>query len=158
MEVTHLSDGVTIINDAYNANPDSVRAAIATLATMAHGHRGFAVLGYMTELGGDADRLHEEIGAAAAAAGLAGIIVVGEQAAPMLAGAKSVPSWHGELLSVPDAAAAVSAVRDRVRAGDVVLVKASHSIGLERVALALTGEQPLDTPVAGADKHKGLRA
>jgi hypothetical protein len=52
----------------------------------------------------------------------------------------------------------VSAVRDRVRAGDVVLVKASHSIGLERVALALTGEQPLDTPPAGADEHKGLRA
>jgi UDP-N-acetylmuramoyl-tripeptide--D-alanyl-D-alanine ligase len=158
MEVTHLSDGVTIINDAYNANPDSVRAAIATLATMARGHRGFAVLGYMTELGDEADRLHEEIGAAAAAAGLAGLIVVGEQAAPMLAGAKAVPSWHGELLSVPDAAAAVSTVRDRVRAGDVVLVKASHSIGLERVALALTGEQPLDTRAAGADEHEGLRA
>ena len=76
---------------------------------MARGHRGFAVLGHMTELGDEADRLHEEIGAAAAAAGLAGLIVVGDEAAPMLAGAKAVPSWHGELLSVPDAAAAVSA-------------------------------------------------
>ena len=156
MEVTQLSDGVTIINDAYNANPDTVRAAIAALTTMARGHRGFAVLGHMTELGDDADRLHEEVGAAAAAAGLAGLIVVGEQATPMLAGAKAVPSWHGELVFVPDAATAVSAVRDRVRAGDVVLVKASHSIGLERVALALTGEQPLDIPAAGA--NEGLRA
>jgi UDP-N-acetylmuramoyl-tripeptide--D-alanyl-D-alanine ligase len=143
MEVTQLGDGVTIINDAYNANPDTVRAAIAALVTMASGRRGFAVLGHMTELGDDAGRLHEEIGAAAARAGLAGLIVVGEEAAPMLAGAKAVPAWRGELLAVPDAAAAVRAVRDRLRAGDVVLVKASHSIGLERVALALTGERPL---------------
>jgi UDP-N-acetylmuramoyl-tripeptide--D-alanyl-D-alanine ligase len=142
MEVTRLPDGVTVINDAYNANPDSVRAALAALAVMARGGRGFAVLGHMTELGDDADRLHEEVGAAAAAAGLAGLIVVGEDAAPILAGAKSVPAWQGELVHVPDAAEAVRAARDRLRDGDVVLVKASHSIGLERVALVLTGEQP----------------
>jgi UDP-N-acetylmuramoyl-tripeptide--D-alanyl-D-alanine ligase len=73
----------------------------------------------------------------------------------MLAGAKAVPAWHGELLSVPDGPAAVHAVRDRLRAGDVVLVKASHSIGLERVALALTGERPLDAPAAVAGGHEG---
>ncbi len=142
MEVTRLPDGVTVINDAYNANPDSVRAALAALATMARGRRGFAVLGHMTELGDDADQLHEEIGAAAAAAGLTGLIVVGEDAAPILAGAKAVPAWQGELVHVPDVAEAVRAARDRLRDGDVVLVKASHSIGLQRVALALTGEQP----------------
>jgi UDP-N-acetylmuramoyl-tripeptide--D-alanyl-D-alanine ligase len=161
MEVTQLSDGVTILNDAYNANPDTVRAAILALTTMARGRRAFAVLGHMTELGDDADRLHEEIGAAAAKAALAGLIVVGEQAAPMLAGAESVTSWHGELLSVPDAAAAVRAVRDRLRAGDVVLIKASHSIGLERVALALTGELPLDDEeriTAAAGEYEGSRA
>jgi UDP-N-acetylmuramoyl-tripeptide--D-alanyl-D-alanine ligase len=81
--------------------------------------------------------------------------VVGEQAAPMLAGAKAVPAWHGELLSVPDARAAVRAVTDRLRAGDVVLVKASHSIGLERVAMALTGEWPLDADTAVAGEHNG---
>jgi UDP-N-acetylmuramoyl-tripeptide--D-alanyl-D-alanine ligase len=143
MEVTQLPDGVTIVNDAYNANPDSVRAAIAATASMARQGRGFAVLGHMTELGADADRLHEEVGAYAAAAGLAGLIVVGDDAAPMLAGAKAAPAWQGELVSVPDAAAAVRAVQERVRTGDVVLVKASHSIGLERAAMALTGEQPL---------------
>lgn len=143
MEVTQLPGGVTVINDAYNANPDSMRAALAALATMARGRRGFAVLGYMTELGDDAERLHEEVGAAAAAADLAGLIVVGEDAAPILVGAKSAPSWQGEPVWVPDPAAAVRAARDRLRDGDVVLVKASHSIGLERVALALTGEQPM---------------
>ena len=142
MEVTRLPSGVTVINDAYNANPDSVRAALAALAAMSRGRRGFAVLGHMTELGEDAERLHEEVGAAAAAAGLAGLIVVGEEAAPILIGAKAAPSWHGEPVYVPDVAAAVRAARDRLRDGDVVLVKASHSIGLERVALALTGEQP----------------
>jgi UDP-N-acetylmuramoyl-tripeptide--D-alanyl-D-alanine ligase len=152
MEVTQRPDGVTVVNDAYNANPDSVRAAIAALATMARGGRGLAVLGHMTELGDAADQLHEEIGATAARAGVAALIVVGEEAAPMLAGAKAVPSWQGELVAVPDAAAAVRALSDRLRSGDVVLVKASHSIGLERVALALTGERPL------ADEHEGPRS
>ncbi len=144
MEVTRLPDGVTVINDAYNANPDSVRAAISALAGMARGGRGYAVLGHMTELGEDADRLHEQIGEQAAAAGLAGLIVVGEDATPMLAGARGVRGWQGELSYVPDAVAAVGTLRERLRDGDVVLVKASHSIHLERVALALTGEQPLD--------------
>jgi UDP-N-acetylmuramoyl-tripeptide--D-alanyl-D-alanine ligase len=97
----------------------------------------------MTELGDAADALHEQVGAAAAVAGLAGLIVVGDGAAAMLTGAKSVPGWQGEQVSVPDAAAAISALRDRLRDGDVVLVKASHSIHLERVALALTGELPV---------------
>jgi UDP-N-acetylmuramoyl-tripeptide--D-alanyl-D-alanine ligase len=144
MEVTRLPGGVTVVNDAYNANPDSVRAAIAALAAMSRGRRGFAVLGQMTELGDDADELHAEVGADAAAADLAGLIVVGDGAAPILAGARTVPGWRGELKHVPDAAAAVGALRRRLRDGDVVLVKASHSIHLERVALALTGERPLD--------------
>jgi UDP-N-acetylmuramoyl-tripeptide--D-alanyl-D-alanine ligase len=66
----------------------------------------------------------------------------------MLAGARSVPGWHGEIAHVPDAGAAVSALRGRLQGGDVVLVKASHSIHLERVALALTGEQPLESEPA----------
>lgn len=149
MEVTELPSGLTVVNDAYNANPDTVKAALAALATMGRGRRTFAVLGYMTELGEQAGQLHEEIGAAAAAVGLAGLIVVGEQAAPILTGAKAVPAWQGELVPVPDVAGAVRAVRERAGAGDVVLVKASHSIGLERVALALTGERPLPAEQEG---------
>ena len=94
----------------------------------------------MAELGAHADHLHEAVGAQAAAAGVTGLIVVGDAAAPILAGTKAVPSWQGELVHVPDAAAALQAVRDRLRSGDVVLVKASHAVGLEGVALALTGE------------------
>jgi UDP-N-acetylmuramoyl-tripeptide--D-alanyl-D-alanine ligase len=71
---------------------------------------------------------------------------VGEAAAAIMTGTKAVPSWPGELLLVPEPAAAVAALSDRLRAGDVVLVKASHSIGLERVALALTGEWPAPGP------------
>jgi UDP-N-acetylmuramoyl-tripeptide--D-alanyl-D-alanine ligase len=144
MEVTALPGGITVINDAYNASPDAVRAAIGSLAGMARGGRGIAVLGEMAELGEQSGELHEAAGAQAAQAGVAALIVVGDEAAPMLAGAKSVGGWGGELVHVPDAAAAVQAVRSRMRPGDVVLVKASHSVGLERVALALTGERPLD--------------
>jgi UDP-N-acetylmuramoyl-tripeptide--D-alanyl-D-alanine ligase len=143
MEVTHRPDGVTVINDAYNANPEAVAAALSALAAMARGGRAFAVLGEMTELGARAEQLHEQAGRLAALAGLAGLVVVGEEAAPMLAGAKADPSWHGELLQVADAVAAAAAVEQRVRRGDVVLVKASRAANLQRVALALTGEVPL---------------
>jgi UDP-N-acetylmuramoyl-tripeptide--D-alanyl-D-alanine ligase len=143
MEVTHRPDGVTVINDAYNANPEAVAAALSALATMARGGRAFAVLGHMTELGDQADDLHEQAGRQAARAGLAGLVVVGTEAAPMLDGAKADPSWHGELVHVPDAATAAAAVAERVHGGDVVLVKASRAANLQRVALALTGEMPL---------------
>jgi UDP-N-acetylmuramoyl-tripeptide--D-alanyl-D-alanine ligase len=75
--------------------------------------------------------------------------VVGDDAAPMLVGAKSEPSWQGELVAVPAAAAAAAAVSQRARRGDVVLVKASRAVNLQQVALALTGEQPLE-PECGA--------
>ena len=140
MEVTERPDGVTVINDAYNANPEGMAAAIQTLAVMARGRRAFAVLGPMNELGGESRLRHEEAGGMAARAGVAGLIVVGEDAAPMLSGARAERSWHGELLGVPDAGSAVAALGNLLTPGDVVLVKASRTVGLERVALALTGE------------------
>ena len=145
MEVTRRPDGVTVVNDAYNANPEALAAALAAVAAMARGGRGraLAVLGYMTELGAQAEELHEQAGRQAAQAGLAGLIVVGDEAAPILAGAKADPSWRGELLQVPDAAAAAAAAERLARPGDVVLVKASRAVNLQTVALALTGERPL---------------
>jgi UDP-N-acetylmuramoyl-tripeptide--D-alanyl-D-alanine ligase len=149
MEVTERPDGVTVVNDAYNANPESVRAALAALADMtAGGRRGFAVLGEMTELGAQAERFHEEAGMLAARAGVTGLIVVGDAAAPIGAGTKNVPSWPGELVAVGSCRAAVAAVEERLRGGDVVLVKASRAVGLQAVALALTGEQPLPAQTA----------
>ena len=140
MEVTERADGVTVINDAYNANPEGMAAALETLATVARARRAIAVLGPMNELGDESQQRHEEAGGLAARAGVAGLIVVGEHAAPMLTGAKAERAWRGELISVPDAESAVTALGNLLGPGDVVLVKASRTIGLERVAFALTGE------------------
>ena len=140
MEVTARPDGVTVINDAYNANPEAMAAALETLATVARGRRAFAVLGHMNELGDESPQWHEQVGGLAAQAGVAGLIVVGEDAAPMLTGAKAERSWHGELIGVPDAGSAVAVLGNLLAPGDVVLVKASRAAGLEHVALALTGE------------------
>jgi UDP-N-acetylmuramoyl-tripeptide--D-alanyl-D-alanine ligase len=140
MEVRHRPDGVTVINDAYNANPESVRAALEALRHLARDGRGFAVLGHMAELGEYSEASHVQAGELAAASGLAGLIAVGEEAAPLLDGARRVRSWHGEALSVPDGAAALAALANRLGPGDVVLVKASRAAGLEGVAAGLLQE------------------
>jgi UDP-N-acetylmuramoyl-tripeptide--D-alanyl-D-alanine ligase len=141
MELTRRPDGVLVINDAYNANPDSTRAAIEALAhIMGPGRRGFAVLGHMAELGDTADESHQEAGLRAAKAGVTGLVAVGEQAAAVLTGARAQPGWAGEAIAVPNASAAIDALRNRLRPGDVVLVKASQSAGLWVVADGLLAE------------------
>jgi UDP-N-acetylmuramoyl-tripeptide--D-alanyl-D-alanine ligase len=140
MEVHRRADGVTVINDAYNANPESVTAAIEALRHLARDGRGFAVLGHMAELGDVSRASHEEVGELAARAGLAGVIAVGPEATPVLAGARRVRSWRGEALSVPDGPAALAVLRDRLKPGDVVLVKASRAAHLEGVAADLLEE------------------
>ena len=140
MEVHRRRDGVTVINDAYNANPESVAAALRALRHLAQDGRGFAVLGHMAELGGTSRASHEDVGELAARADLAGLIAVGEEAAPILAGAHRVRSWTGEALAVPDGAAALDALANQLKPGDVVLVKASRAAHLEGVAEALLEE------------------
>jgi UDP-N-acetylmuramoyl-tripeptide--D-alanyl-D-alanine ligase len=141
MEVRSGPGGVTVINDAYNANPESVRAALDALGHLARGRRSFAVLGQMAELGEESRDSHLEAGAQAAGTGVAGLIVVGKEAEPILDGAQATSGWTGEAIGVPDIPAAVAVLRDRLADGDVVLVKASRAAGLERVAAALL-EQP----------------
>ncbi|MBO2461991.1 UDP-N-acetylmuramoyl-tripeptide--D-alanyl-D-alanine ligase [Actinomadura violacea] len=137
MEVTERADGVTVVNDAYNANPDSTRAAIDVLAHMARGRRAYAVLGEMAELGGSSAAEHASIGRHAARSGLDGLVVVGANAAAMAEGAAEVASWTGECVQVDDVGAAVAALSGRLGPQDVVLVKGSRVAGLERVAEAL---------------------
>jgi UDP-N-acetylmuramoyl-tripeptide--D-alanyl-D-alanine ligase len=137
MEVTERPDGVIVINDAYNASPEAVTAALAALREMARGRRAYAVLGRMAELGDRSVQFHEQAGLDAARAGVAGLIVVGDEAVPMLAGAKAVPGFSGELLAVPDGDAALAALADRLRPGDIVLVKAARAAALQTIALAL---------------------
>jgi len=143
MELHETPDGIIVVNDAYNANPDSTRAAIEALAQISgHGQRrrGFAVLGYMAELGEIETESHVEAGRQAARSGATAVIAVGDGAAPVLDGARATAGWHGEAIAVPHPRAAVQALRDRLRPGDVVLVKASKAAGLWEVADGLLAE------------------
>lgn len=133
MDVTTRPDGVTVINDSFNANPESMGAALHSLAAMAaSGRRSWAVLGMMGELGDAHAAKHEEIGRLATRLGVDRLVVVGELASPMLTSAK------GEL--VADVDAAVALLRSELRSGDVVLVKASKVAALWRVAESLLEE------------------
>lgn len=141
MEVTTTDAGVIIVNDAYNANPDSMAAALKSLAEMGRrsGGRTFAVLGEMKELGDESTTAHDEIGRLAVRLNISQLICVGDGARPIHLGAAHEGSWNGESVAVPDPAAAVAFLQDEVTAGDIVLVKASRSVGLEQVATDLGG-------------------
>jgi UDP-N-acetylmuramoyl-tripeptide--D-alanyl-D-alanine ligase len=125
-----LPGPVVIINDCYNANPMSMRAALDDLAASAPGRR-VAVLGDMLELGPDEGRFHAEIGAHAAQCGVDVLMTVGPLAARMADG------FGGELHTVGDAAAAAARALELLRPGDTVLVKGSRGVGLEVVAQGL---------------------
>jgi UDP-N-acetylmuramoyl-tripeptide--D-alanyl-D-alanine ligase len=130
-----LARGVTVVNDCYNANPLSMRAALDDLATQDTAGRRVAVLGDMLELGPAEREHHAEIGAYAASAGVELLIAVGRRAAAML------DRYDGEAHAVADAAEAAALARELVGPGDVVLVKASRGVGLEVVAEALAADE-----------------
>ncbi len=130
-QVLELRDGVTLINDCYNANPVSMRAALEHLATLAGGRRKVAVLGEMAELGDSEVELHREVGPAIASSGVAVLVAVG----PLAAGYGT--SGGPELHLAADADAAAQTLAGLVRPGDVVLVKGSRAVGLEAVAAKL---------------------
>ena len=134
MEVAERPDGVTVVNDAYNANPESVRAALQTLVAMAGGaRRSWAVLGPVSELGAAETAAHEEIGRLAVSLDVDRLVVVGERARAMHRAAGQ------EAVLVPDVQAALALLCAELRSGDVVLVKASRAHRLERVADGLLG-------------------
>jgi UDP-N-acetylmuramoyl-tripeptide--D-alanyl-D-alanine ligase len=139
MSVTTSAAGFTVINDAYNANPDSVAAALRTLAGLdqAADGRTVAVLGEMRELGDASDAQHFEVGGLAASLGVDIILAVGQGARSIVDGARQRPGWTGDAEWVPDVAAAIRFLRGALRSSDVVLVKASRAAALERVAQAL---------------------
>jgi UDP-N-acetylmuramoyl-tripeptide--D-alanyl-D-alanine ligase len=137
MEVTDTPDGITVINDAYNANPESMRAALKALATMSTGRRSIAVLGQMAELGDSSAAEHDAVGRLIVRFDISQLLAVGEVARPIAHGAALEGSWNGESEWLPDVAAAVDRLAEFARPGDVVLVKGSRSAGMERVAAAL---------------------
>jgi UDP-N-acetylmuramoyl-tripeptide--D-alanyl-D-alanine ligase len=126
MDVFTRPDGVTVIDDSYNANPSSTAAALRALAAMKAGGRRIAVLGYMAELGEHERSGHEEVGRLAAELGVDRLVAVAGNARPILDGAGGVEGWTGEAIFAEDQAAALATVRGDLRAGDVVLVKGSR--------------------------------
>jgi UDP-N-acetylmuramoyl-tripeptide--D-alanyl-D-alanine ligase len=125
-----LPGGGFVVNDAYNANPTSMEAALRHLAERGAGRRLVAILGGMAELGEHAERHHREIAELASELGVE-VIAVGD-----LARGYDAPAWE------PDAAAALAAARELVRPGDAVLVKASRAVGLEGIAPDLANVTP----------------
>jgi UDP-N-acetylmuramoyl-tripeptide--D-alanyl-D-alanine ligase len=125
------SDRVRILNDAYNASPDSMAAALRTLAQIVGpGERTVAVLGAMSELGEYADDEHDRIGLLAVRLNIQRIVVIGAEARRMYLEAIAQGSWDGEAVFFPDADAAYDYLVRELREGDRVLVKSSNSAGL----------------------------
>ena len=152
MERTDRADGVTIINDAYNANPESMRAALRTLATLGRssGRRTWAVLGEMLELGDARVREHTLVGESVVRLNIAQLLVVGAGARPLYIGALNEGSWGEEAHFVDDAAQAEAFLTEHLRPGDLVLVKSSNGVGLaalgERLATADAVAAPSASP------------
>lgn len=140
MELTESPDGVIVINDAYNASPDSVAAALKTLAQVTGAERrSFAVLGEMAELGEFADDEHDRIGRLVVRLNVKQLIVVGHNARHIHNAAGLEGSWDGESIFVQTADEAYDVLRDKLRKGDVVLVKSSNSAGLRFLGDRLAG-------------------
>jgi UDP-N-acetylmuramoyl-tripeptide--D-alanyl-D-alanine ligase len=130
-----LAGGGMLVNDCWNANPVSVRAALEDLVARSDGRRTVAVLGEMAELGADSDAYHREIGKVVAALGIGVLVAVGERARLYVEGAEGVL----DVAIASNAEEAARIVPDLLRPGDCVLVKGSRVVGLEVVADALAG-------------------
>ncbi|MBC8108211.1 MAG: UDP-N-acetylmuramoyl-tripeptide--D-alanyl-D-alanine ligase [Anaerolineae bacterium] len=130
--------GVSVLNDAYNANPNSMRAALETTANLKTRGRRVAVLGDMRELGESSERYHRELGEFAATCKLDLLACVGAQAAILAESAERMGMPTGAICRFPDARSAAASIPGFLRDGDLVLLKASRGIGLELVAQAIS--------------------
>jgi UDP-N-acetylmuramoyl-tripeptide--D-alanyl-D-alanine ligase len=138
MSIARRDDGLLVVDDAYNANPESMRAALEALValTTSRGGESWAVLGEMRELGDDSDTLHRVVGRAIADLGVDHLVVVGEGAREIGAGACAESAFSGTCVGAETIEEAVAAVA-AAAAHDVVLVKASNAVQLWRVAEAI---------------------
>ncbi|NBU22501.1 MAG: UDP-N-acetylmuramoyl-tripeptide--D-alanyl-D-alanine ligase [Actinobacteria bacterium] len=133
-------DGVLVINDAYNASPDSMRAALQTLATLGRqGHRTIAVLGFMAELGEYSNSEHEALGRLVVRYNIDKLYVVGQNAKLIHMSATQEGSWDGESEFYENASAAFEAINAKLAPGDIVLVKSSNVSGLRYLGDELAG-------------------
>ena len=134
-----MHHGVQIVNDCYNANPASMKAALQLLSQWRPARERVAVLGDMLELGRDTQQLHCEVGRFAAGMQLSRLIVCGDLGHEIAAGAKQAGMSSSAIVELPDAASAADLLKKTVRQGDVVLVKASRGMKMEQIVQVLTG-------------------
>jgi UDP-N-acetylmuramoyl-tripeptide--D-alanyl-D-alanine ligase len=137
MELTATSAGLVVLNDAYNANPGSTRAALESFSRMRVAGRRVAVLGQMAELGGTAAQAHRDIGQLVARLSLDGLVVVGAGVEELAAGAAAEWGSDARIRRAETVEDAMAVLAELLTDDDAVLVKASRSVGLERVAEAL---------------------
>ena len=135
----HEVGGRRILNDAYNANPDSTAAALKALVAMSRGRPSWAVLGYMAELGPEETAAHDRIGRLAVRLGVQHLVTVGEEARAIHEGARLEGMFGGEAMFAATAGEATELLRRHMEPDAVVLVKASRAAGLEKIAIALAG-------------------
>lgn len=141
MQVTKLANGIHIINDAYNASPDSTKAALQTLAHIGRGkHRTIAVLGEMAELGEFSREQHDAIGRVVVRLNIDQLVVVGERAKLIHLGAMQEGSWDGESVYFDTASDAEAYLRGMLEPNDLVLVKSSKSADLRYLGDRLCDE------------------
>jgi UDP-N-acetylmuramoyl-tripeptide--D-alanyl-D-alanine ligase len=135
--ITH--HGVQIINDCYNANPASMKAALQLLGEWNPARERVAVLGDMLELGREAHQLHRDVGRFAAGLPLSRLIVCGDLGSEIAAGARQAGMPDHIILEVSDANSAADLLKKSLQRGDVVLVKASRGMRMEHIVQGLTG-------------------
>ncbi|MEY3855868.1 MAG: hypothetical protein RJA45_338 [Actinomycetota bacterium] len=134
MQLTNRVDGISIINDAYNASPDSMKAALQTLAHLGKsGRRTIAVLGEMAELGEYSKESHDQIGRLVVRYNIDRLVVVGQGAKLIHMGAMFEGSWDGESIYFDSSSEALDYIRGMLISGDIVLVKSSKSANLRHL-------------------------
>lgn len=153
MERTERPDGVTVINDAYNANPESMRAALRTLAELGRGRRTWAVLGAMLELGPDSIREHMAVGTQVVRLNISRLVVVGREARSLYVSAVNEGSWGDECVFAETADEAYELLQAELQPGDLVLFKSSNGIGLRHLGdrIALPPHATQDSPERPAE-------
>lgn len=140
MQLIHAPGDYWVINDAYNASPDSMKAALQSLATLGRsGHRTVAVLGQMAELGPFSTEEHDSIGRLVVRLNIDQLFVVGDEAKLIHMAASQEGSWSGESEFIDSISNAFEIIHDRLRPGDIVLVKASNIAGLRFLGDDLAG-------------------
>ncbi len=140
MHVTARPDGVTVVDDSYNASPESMRAALRALKDVAQGGRTIAVVGEMLELGDASREAHAAVGVDAVRFDVSHLVVVGAGAKPAFDAAVREGSWGDEAAYVASIEDALPLLNQLLREGDTVLIKGSHGSGLWKLADELAGK------------------